>query len=223
MMAGGPGAEGVANYDLVTFERQFGAGGSAVASALGRALGWPVFDRQILQAAAAQLHKRVADVAALDESALSGIEKVMSSFALATPETVALVSPDNVSEPIYERDPDTVADAVHQILRAAVQSPPLIIVGHGAQCLFRHRPRTLHVRAIASAEARARRAAERESIPLDDAPREVHDRDRQREQYLRHHFARLPDDSSLYGLQVNTDLLTEDECVAAIAGVVASR
>jgi cytidylate kinase len=206
----------------MTFERQFGAGGSVIAAAVGRALRWPVFDRQILQAAASQLHKREAEVAVVDEYALSGLDKLLTAFALMSPDTITLFAPDKIADPIYERDPDVVATAVHDVLRTAAKDAPLIVVGHGTQCLFRDRPRTLHVRAIAPAEARARRVAERESIALEDALREVHARDRQRERYLRHHFGCAPDDPNLYALQVNTDLLSVDECVAAIVGAVAS-
>lgn len=197
--------------DLITIARQFGAGGAEIAAAVGSALGWRVLDRQILHAAAEQMHASAADLSVHDERALGTVERLVASFAYGPPSGVVDAS--------YDLDPDDLARTVHAILRTAVAQTPLVVVGHGVQCLFATRPRTLHVRVIAPAEARAKRVAERESKALDVAREEVERRDRQRELYLRHHFGCGPDDAKLYSMQVNTARISIDAAVASILAV----
>ncbi len=200
------------SIDLITVARQFGAGGSDIAAAVGKALDWRVLDREILHGAATLLNARERDVARVDEYALNALERIAASFTLATPETL----PDAT----YDIDAETVATAVHTVIRAAAATTPLVVVGHGAQCMFGARAGTLHVRVVAPAEARARRVAERESITLDAARDEVSRRDKQRERYLRHHFGCDPGDASLYSLQVSTSRLSASQCVAVILAAV---
>ncbi|HSO35304.1 MAG TPA: cytidylate kinase family protein, partial [Labilithrix sp.] len=117
--------------DLVTIARQFGAGGSDLAQVLGKSLGWPVLDREIIHAAAERLHADEAYAANLDEYVASALQKIAKGFALAIPEYAV--------EPAYDIDPDDLARATHQVILAAARTVPLIVVGHGVQCLFASR------------------------------------------------------------------------------------
>lgn len=204
----------MAGFDMITIARQFGAGGSEIAAAVGGALGWRVLDREILRSAATDLHAEEGSVAAVDEHAWGTLERAIATFLHGGSEPV----PD----PTYDIDPDTVAGAVHAVVRAAARATPVVIVGHGAQCIFGARPATLHVRVVAPFEPRARRVADRESLPIERARDEVQRRDRQRERYLRHHFGCDPAEGSLYSMQVNTARMPIEHCVAAILAVMRS-
>lgn len=202
------------SIDLIVVGRQFGAGGSEVAAALGAALGWRVLDRDILRSAAERLHAEEGRVEPIDEYAAGAMERLAASFSLSTPEGVVL--------PTDDVDADALAKAVHHVVLGAAEAPPLVVVGHGAQCLLRQRPGTLHVRVVAPFEARAERVARRAGTPVEVARAEVTRRDKQRERYLRHHFGCDPGDPLLYALQVNTARLTVEQCVATVLSVARS-
>ncbi|HEY6462627.1 MAG TPA: cytidylate kinase-like family protein, partial [Polyangiaceae bacterium] len=194
--------------DLIVVGRQFGAGGGEVAAALGRSLGWKVLDRDILRVAAERLHAEEASVEPIDEYASGLIERLAAAFSLSTPEGVVL--------PTDDVDADGLARAGHHVVRRAGDAPPVVVVGHGAQCLFKARPRTLAVRVFAPFEARVDRVARRECTSQDAARSEVARRDKQRERYLRHHFGCDPADPALYAVQVNTASLSIDGCIECI-------
>ncbi|HEY1696686.1 MAG TPA: cytidylate kinase-like family protein [Polyangiaceae bacterium] len=200
--------------DLIVVSRQFGAGGGEVAAALGRSLGWKVLDREILSAAAERLHAEEASMEPIDEYASGLIERVAATFSLSAPEGVIL--------PTDDVDADALAKAVHDVVRTAADAPPVVVVGHGAQCLLKLRPRTLAVRVFAPFEARVERVARRENSSREAARSEVARRDKQRERYLRHHFGCDPAEPTLYAVQVNTACVSIDgcvECILATAGV----
>jgi cytidylate kinase len=203
---------GTRHVELVTVARQFGAGGSEIAAAVGRALGWRVLDREILHATAAHLNTTERDVALVDEYARNTLEKIAASFTLA--------GPDTVPDATYDIDADTVAKAVHTVIRASIATLPLVVVGHGAQCMFGARHDALHVRVIAPVESRAKRIAHRESMALEEARAEVLRRDKQRERYLKQHFGCDPAEVSLYSMQVNTARMSVGQCVEAILAAV---
>jgi cytidylate kinase len=198
----------MSKVDLVTISRQFGAGGSDLARALGQSLGWHVLDREIIHGAAEGLHANEALAANLDEYVATALQKIARGFALAVPEYAI--------DPAYEIDPDELARATHQVIRAAAKSVPLIVVGHGAQCLFASRPQTLHVRVVAPVPKRASSIAERLKLEVGAATTEVHHRDTERARYLRHHFGADINDPTLYDVQFNTARLS----VAAVASAV---
>jgi cytidylate kinase len=200
---------------VVTIARQFGAGGSDLALALSASLGWPVLDREIIHGAAAQLHADEARAASVDEYVASALQKLAQGFALGVPEYAI--------EPAYEVDPEELARATHQVILAAAKSVPLIVVGHGVQCLLASRPDTLHVRVVAPASKRAASVAERLKLELSAATTEVHERDTQRARYLRHHFGADNNDPMLYDVQFNTAHLSVAELASTITQLVRGR
>lgn len=198
--------------DLIAIARQFGAGGSDLARALGDELKWPVLDREIIRGAAEELHTDEANAACFDEHVQGVVAKLARDFALSVPEYVV--------DPSYEVDPDDLARATHKVIRSAVANAPIIVVGHGVQCLFKTRPRTLVVRVVAPVDARAKRVAERLGMTEEAAHDEVKRRDGQRARYLRHHFGCDNNDPTLYDVQLNTARLTLTEVARAIGQLV---
>ena len=205
----------MAKIELVTIARQFGAGGSDLGRALSQSLGWPVLDREIIHAAAERLHADEAQAASVDEYVTSALQKLAQGFAMGVPEYAI--------EPAYEIDPDALARATHQVILSAVSSGPLIVVGHGVQCLLGPRPGALHVRVVAPVARRAECIAERLKLDLDAATTEVRHRDAQRARYLRHHFGCDNNDPMLYDVQLNTAHLAVAELAAAITQIVRAR
>lgn len=199
--------------DVITIARQFGAGGSELAQALGKRLGWRVLEREIIHAAASELDSDEEHTEHLDEYVTSTLAQIGRDFVFGIPEMFI--------EPTYEVDPDELARATHRfVVAAAERSAPLVIVGHGAQCLLAQRPHTLHVRVTAPPAYRASCVAKRMKLDLETAKAEVQKRDEQRARYLRHHFDVDNNDPNLYAVQFNTACVCVADVTEAIARLV---
>lgn len=203
----------MSEVDLVTVARQVGAGGSELAHAVGARLGWPVLEHQVVRAAAARLGLGHDGLNPIDEYALNALERVGSLFYAGLPELAPMGDARAV-------EPDELARAEHAVLRAAVASPPLVVVGHGAPCLFQSRPGSLHVRLFAPFAVRVRRVAAREGLTLEAASVSLKRRDRDRERYFRHHFGCDPHDPMLYALQINTGFVSIAEATESVLRLV---
>lgn len=200
------------HVDVITIARQFGAGGSELAQALGKRLGWRVLEREIIHAAARELDSDAEHTEHLDEYVESTLTEIGKNFVFGIPEMFI--------EPTYEVDPDDLAKATHRFISAAARSAPLIIVGHGAQCLLAARPHTLHVRVTAPLAYRAKCVAKRMQMDLPSATTEVQRRDEQRAKYLRHHFDVDNNDPTLYAVQFNTAFVCVADVTEAITRLV---
>ena len=203
--------------DLITITREFGAGGSELAAALGGQLGWRVLDQDIARLVAERLGVAVEQVSARDEHAPGILERIGSVVLRTSPELMP--APEVLRMPA----PDDIAGAVRALLTEAAATPPLIVVGHGAQALFHGRPRTLHVRLVAPLADRVRRICHRTGCTGGDAVGLAHRMDAERIFYVRHYHERDWHDPLLYHLQVNTAALDIDEATRAVLGVVEGR
>src|ERR1700754_5266430 len=111
---------------LVTISREFGAGGSELAAALGTRLGWPVLDHDIVHRVAERLSVDDDMVERLDEHSPSLLARIADVLIVPQPEMFTFAPADVTSH-------DAIADAARAVIEEAVASPPLIVVGHGAQ------------------------------------------------------------------------------------------
>src|SRR4051794_7978575 len=139
---------------LITISREYGAGGSELGVLLGSSLGWPVLDHELVRQLAARLSCEEGEVMAMDEHAPSFLERLASVATVTAPESRVHSRP-------WSTDPDCVAAAAREVLLEAAQNPPLIVVGHGGNCLFRSRPDVLRVRVTAPQDVRIRRGGPR--------------------------------------------------------------
>src|SRR5689334_11633305 len=134
--------------DLITLSREYGAGASALAARLGAQLGWRVLDADIPHLVADRIGLPDAAIEEADEHIPSLLENIGNALLIGSPDV--LIDPEVVHLP----DPGRVALATRAVIVEAAQRPPLIVVGHGGQSLFRDRPNTLHLRLVAPLEAR---------------------------------------------------------------------
>ena len=202
-------------FDLITISREFGAGGSDLARALGEKLQWPVLDRELVRAVAKRLRLDPRHVEPVDERTSNWLARlVASALLMSPPEQHVDVDSNTVVHP------DAVAEAARAAILAAAQTPPLIVVGHGAQCLFQHRPSTLHVRLVSSMDQRVDRICRRETCDRVAAAQVARRMDEVRRAYVRRHYHTDIRDPLLYDLHLNTSTIPIDVCVDVIAGVV---
>lgn len=201
--------------DVVTIAREFGAGGSELASALGARLGWRVLDRELPARVAARLRLDPTSVERLDEHAPNLLARVASAMLVCPPEAPLFVDASDVLSP------DAVAEATRQEILEAIATPPLVVVGHGAQCLLRDRPGTLHLRLVAPLAARIARVCARLGCDARDAAAEVRRMDESRHAYIRRYFDAEWRDPLLYDLQINTGRIAIDRAAGLVAAMVA--
>ena len=187
---------------IVTLSREYGAGGSQLGLLLGSARGWPVLDRDLAERLAKQLRCRSADVEAHHERAPRFLERIAAAFTVVPSD--APVLPELSRLP----NPDTLVEATRAVLLEAVRTPPLIVIGHGANCLLCDRRDVLRIRVTAPYPVRVRRVARRTGQSVDEAGADVRQRDADRRQYLERYYRKDTNDPYLYDLQINTATIT---------------
>jgi cytidylate kinase len=196
---------------MVTISREFGSGGGDIAARLAELLHWPLVERDLVRKVAERLDVPEREVA---EHAAGIAERVGIYLADAFPE---MLLPPPPTPPV---DHEAVRAVVEAILREAAESPPLVVVGHGAQCIFAHRPGTLHVRVWAPLEERVRRVAGRLGLERHEARARTQREDAARDEYLRRHYAIEPAAGIHYDVIVNTARLDVESVAAALAELV---
>jgi cytidylate kinase len=212
---GGPA--GCEPIDLITVSREFGAGGSDLARFVGDELQWPVLDRDLVHLVAERLRLEPHHVEAVDEQPPGLLTRLIASALLMAP-------PELPTEMQTDRlHPDSVAAAARAAILAAAEAPPLIVVGHASQCLFRHRPGTLHIRLVAPLALRLRRVCTR--VPCDSARAVAETRrmDQARAAYVRRHHATDWRDPLLYDMQFNTGRVSIEEAARMVVQAVNAR
>lgn len=175
---------------VITISRQLGSGGRRVAQQLGETLGWPVWDREILDVVANQSNMRYQArmFEALDEKAQSSINALADSLL------------GSVDRNVY----------LHLLPRAVliIAQNDGIILGRGAHLLL---PAALRVRVVASLDTRVRNLMQYEGLTEETARRQMLVSDQERESFIRLLASRLRprpaagDLESHYDLVINTD------------------
>lgn len=203
---------------VVTVSREFGSGGSDLAHALGRRLGWRVVDKQLVARVARELQVPEEEVAARDEHVPGLAERVGAFLAGAFAEVTPPVVP-----PSSYPDESDVAEVADTILLEAADRPPVVLVGHGGMCLLADRDDVLHVRVVAPLEHRVGEVCRRLEMDEAAAREETRARDHDRAHYIRHRFDRAWDDPTLYALVMNSEVVSAEEGARAVEALLAGR
>src|SRR4051812_29443887 len=170
---------------FITISRMYGSGGSEIAERVAKALGWTLYDNEIVDAIAARSGMSASEIAATEERVPSLVERISGAFTLGTPEAMPAFVEGGATTP----DEQIVA-TTRTIIDEAVKKGPAVFVGRGAQCLLAERSDGLHVFCHAPAAALVQYAIVKLGIHPSDAEKKVHDMNRQREQYVQRHWNR---------------------------------
>jgi CMP/dCMP kinase len=198
---------------LITISREYGAGGSELGVLLGQELGWRVLDHELIRQLAARLRCEEGEVVAMDEHAPSFLERLAAVAVVTAPESRVHSSP-------WGTDPDCIAAAAREVLLEAARTLPLIVVGHGGNCLFRGRPDVLRVRVTAPFEVRVHRVAQRTGLAPARASAEVRRKDTDRQQYLQRYYRSSLNDPCEYDIQINTGVVPIEASVRMILALL---
>lgn len=202
---------------LITVSREFGAGGSEVAAELGRRLEWPVLDEGIVHRVAERLRLDHRTVQHFDEHPPSLLARIATVLVVPQPDIYSFPSDGDL--PSH----DTIAQATRAVIEELGASPPLIVVGHGAQCIFCNRRDVLHLRLVAPLAVRLERVMRRMAADAVFAGTLINRADRDRHAYVQRYFHRDWRSDQLYDVQINTGQLSISEAVRLVEELVRAR
>jgi cytidylate kinase len=199
-VSGGP-REPTPSY-LITISREAGALGTSVARAVGKLLGWPVYDRELLEHIGKEMGTQADILKAIDEKPISWLEECVLN----------LVAEYNLSHDSY---------MIHLLatLRGLAEQGNGVIVGRGANFVV-PRETTLNVRLVADRKDRVANLQRLLDLPEKEASRWEEKTNRERHDFVRRHFGQDVGDPHLYDLVLNTSRWSVDECAEVIVGAL---
>lgn len=190
---------------IINIGRQFGSGGLAVAKELGKRLGIPVYDSELIKRAA-------------EESGFSAEVFVQSD------ERKRLLSLSSFFASSYSSDTENMMSdkglfkIQSDTIRRIAEQESAIIVGRCADYILRDMDCTLNVFLTSPEEVRAERVAERSGISIEKALDKLNRKDRERADYYNYFtFGNwgvagtydLCIDSSILGIEGTADMIIE--------------
>jgi cytidylate kinase len=193
-----PAAGGPRPPFSITISREAGALGTAVAAEVGRLLGWPVYDREILEKIAQELKRPAHQLAAVDERPVSWLE---DSLAMLLAE--------------YPVSADTYLKYLLATVRGLGAAGRCVIVGRAANFIL-PAATTVRVRLVAEPADRARVVADRLGVGRAEAEAWVEKTDRERLRFVKRLFNKDAADPHQYDLVLNTSRLTVEEAAGVI-------
>lgn len=190
---------------IITIGRQFGSGGKAVADALGRRLGIPVYDNELITKAAQESGFSAELFVQSDEK-----KRFLSLSSIFSGSIIN--GSDN-----YMSDKDLFGIQCEAIRQIASQGSA-VIVGRCSDYVLRERNDTLDVFLTSPLSVRTARVMERTGLSEEKAVALIEKRDRSREDYYNYYtFGNwgvastydLSIDSSILGIEGTADLIID--------------
>ena len=182
---------------IITIGRQFGSGGKCVAEVLGRKLGIPVYDQELIMKAAQESGFSAEFFEQSDEK--RRFFSLSSIFA-----TVYSSETEN-----YMSDKGLFRIQCETIRNIAAQGPA-VIVGRCSDYVLRDMENKLDVFLTSPLEKRAARVAERQGIDYAKAMETVEREDRNREEYYNYYTFGNWGVASNYDLCIDSDKLGDE-------------
>ncbi|HKB42299.1 MAG TPA: cytidylate kinase-like family protein [Gemmataceae bacterium] len=182
----------------IAISREVGALGSTVGREVGRLLGWPVHDREILEKIAAEMQRPTFHLDFVDERASSWLEESL----------VSLLGQFHVRAGTYLKYLIGTVRGLGEVGRC-------VIVGRGASFILPAET-TLRVRLVASPEDRAKVVAARLGVSVKEATSWMEKTERQRIEFVKRTFKIDGTDSHQFDMVLNMSRLTVEEAAEAI-------
>ena len=182
----------------IALSREAGADGPRVARTVGERLGWPVYDRELLQLVAADMGLKARLLEGVDERRKGWLRECLELF----------VSASGVTESAYVRH-------LLETLLALASHGECVIVGRGAAQVM-PAATTLRVRLVGPVADRVAAIQQRFGISREEASAWVAKTDAERDRFVRDHLQADPGDPRRYDLVLNSSRFTVPECADLI-------
>jgi hypothetical protein len=170
----------------VLISREKGAGGIDLADRLGERLGWPVFDRAIVDEISREAHVREQLVEMLDERVRSQLDEIIRDVLM----------PRGLGTDSYLFN-------LRRVIMTLGHQGEVVILGRGAEYILPGQF-GLRVRLVAPREARIQHLHARDGISLQEARKEIEKVDPERKEFARRYLAGNVDDPLNYDVVINT-------------------
>ncbi len=190
--------------EFVTISREAGSLGTELARRLAERIGWPVFDKEILQSMAGEDALRAWLYQRMDERDISWIDQTLHFL-------------------IGGKYPP--ADYTRRLTRTILtlaRGSRAIFIGRAANLILPEQ-QGLRVRVVAPLEQRLEEIARRNGTDLDQARAELERIDRERREFVVKHFGVDPADPLLYDLVLNLGRINIDEGADLLEGILRCR
>lgn len=189
----------------IAISRQVGARGTTVAREVGQRLDWPVYDHELVERLAQELHVSVREVEKTDERP--------GNWVIETAESLSFMP--SLGETKY-------SNCLRQTLLELGGKGACVIVGRGAAHLLQPAT-TLRVRLVAPLEDRVAYLAETLKRPRTEIMTEIEVTTRARLRFIWDHFHRDADDPVNYDLVLNAGALSVSHCADLILEALRCR
>jgi Cytidylate kinase-like family len=192
----------------ITIEREFGCGGSEIASLVASRLGWNLWDELLTE-----------EIARLTQSTPQAVEQrewrtdpvvyrifkdfLRGAFEGGLPPT----------DRLRLLDARRIAAVSEAAVQTAISSGPSVIVGRGAQYFLRNRTDVFHVFLYASRDCKTRRLISR-GVPPKKVIEQIDTTDRARATFVRQYLGLKWPEPHLYHVMLNTEM--GESCTAAM-------
>jgi cytidylate kinase len=181
----------------ITVEREYGAGGGAIAQKLADRLGWKLWDQALTCEIARVARVDQTVVERMDERCDSLFYRLMKVFIRGSMEQSLPVSG------MDHFDADSMVEFMQRVISGAASEGNSVFVGRGAPYFLRARPDTFHVFVYAPLEEKIRRLLEA-GKSQDEAADAIASVDRQRVIFVRKYFGMEWPTRELYHLMINS-------------------
>jgi len=181
----------------ITIEREYGAGGGAIAKKLAAKLGWKLWDQELTCEISRVAKVDQTVVERMDERCDSLFYRLMKVFMRGSMEQILPI------RDMDHFDADSMVEFMQRVISGAAAEGNSVIVGRGAPFLLRGRPDTFHVFVYAPHEEKIRRLCEAGKSE-DQAIDEIENIDRQRVIFVHKYFGMEWPTRELYDLMINS-------------------
>ena len=178
---------------LINIGRSFGSGGGYVGQAIGKKLGIPFYDNQLIS--------KVAEESGYSKSLFAGEEK-RSLFSVSS---FFASSRFSYMDSGYVND-DVMFNIQSEVIRSIADKGDAVIIGRCADYILRDR-KCLNVFISAPEEFRIQRLMKEEQLSEDEAEKLMHKKDRTRETYYNYYTFGAWGVASNYDLCVDSSIL----------------
>ena len=183
--------------DFITVSRAVGSTGTQVAQQLAERLGWPLFDKEILQHMAGDDHVRARLYEDMDERDTNWLESALRW----------LLQGEFRTEDYFYRLSETVL--------ALARQGPAIFLGRGVDFVLPP-DRGLRVRFLAPETTRISEFARQNQCDERAAQARIEEIERERTEYVRRYFGKVKADPARFDLLINLGRVSQDEAVELV-------
>ena len=196
---------------IITIGRQFGSGGHEIGRRLAAALGYELYDKELLKLQAK--HSGIA------EKVLESYDEAPTSSLLYSIVMDVYPSMNYVGNTLNQQ----VFQAQYDTIRRLADGNSCVIVGRGADYILRDHPNLVTVFIHAPMDVRAARVAEYEHLSLEKARAMIQKADKRRASFYNFQTEKKWGHASEYMLSIDSSVLGYDGSVELISKFVEMR